>query len=169
MERGSLRSVFGELAELERAGVISGWAVVGAVAALFHAEVTRTYDLDVAVLLPPSSGKLLLLTPLYDRLRERGFEAEGEHVRIHGVPVQFLSGDPPLWQEAIAEARRFDYDGIEVSVAAAEHLIAMALEAPSARRRERAALLLESGAVDREKLRTIIARYHLHVPEGWNV
>jgi hypothetical protein len=38
-----------------------------------------------------------------------------------------------------------------------------------ARRRERAALLLESGAVDREKLRTIVSRYHLHVPEGWNV
>jgi len=91
VERGSLRSVFGELAELERAGVISGWAVVGAVAALFHAEVTRTYDLDVAVLLPPSPGKLLLLTPLYERLREHGFEAEGEHVRIHGVPVQFIS------------------------------------------------------------------------------
>jgi hypothetical protein len=168
VERRSLRSVFGELAELERSGVISGWAMVGAVAALFHAEVTRTYDLDVAVLLPPSRGKLLL-TPLYEQLRERGFDAEGEHVRIHGVPVQFLAGDPPLWREAIAEARRFDYDGIEVPVAGAEHLIAMALEAPSARRRERAALLLESGAVDRERLRSIVSRYHLRVPEGWNV
>jgi len=169
MNRRTLRAVFEELTALQSCGVISGWAVVGAVGALFHAEVTRTYDLDVAVILPPSPGGLLLLTPIYERLRERGFRAEGEHIRIHGVPVQFLSGDPPLWREAIEEAKRFDYEGVEVPVASAEHLVAMALEAPSARRRERAAQLLETGSVDRERLRTIASRYRLKLPEDWSV
>jgi len=47
------------------------------------------------------------LSTLHGWLEERGFRAEGEHVRIHDVPVRFLPGDPPLWAEALAEARTF--------------------------------------------------------------
>ena len=169
MEPGRLRDVFVVLNELESSGVVAGWAVVGAVGALFHAEVARTWDLDVAVLLPDPAGPLLSLSPIYDWLVARGFRAEGEHVRIHGVPVQFLSGDPPLWREALEGARRMEYEGVLVPVASAEHLVAMALEAPSLRRRERAGLLLESGAVDAPKLHAIAARHRLRIPEDWNV
>ena len=169
MEPTRLRDVFAVLNEMEGAGVVSRWAVVGAVGALFHAPVSRTYDLDVAVLLPVPSGTILSLGPIYEWLARRGFAAEGEHVRIHGVPVQFLSGDPPLWREAVEESRRFDYEGQTVPVASAEHLVALALEAPSARRRERAALLRESAALDLDRLRSILSRHRISVPEGWDV
>lgn len=167
MTMGSLREVFSVLGEMAAAGVVRRWAVVGAVGALFYAEPTRTYDLDVAILLPGEAGPILSLAPVYSWLAERGFQADAEHVLVHGVPVQFLSGEPPLWREAVDEARSFDYEGLAVPVASAEHLVAMALEAPSARRRERAALLVESGAVDRARLAEIAARHDIAVPEDW--
>jgi hypothetical protein len=164
MDQASLRDVFAVLGRAEAEGIVGRYALVGAVAALFYAEATRTFDLDVAVTLPAPSGALLSLSSLYTWLGERGFLPEGEHVRIHDVPVQFLPGDSPLWAEALREARLFDYEGTAVRVASPEHLIAMICEAPTARRRERAALLLESGAVDRAKLREIVTRHGLALP-----
>jgi hypothetical protein len=168
MERNRLGAVFAELGSLVTEGVIGGYAIVGAVGAIFYAEAIRTFDLDVAVSLPEPEGAILSLTPLYDHLRGRGFLPEAEHVRIHGVPVQFLSSEPALWREAVDSARVFDYEGIPVRVAPPEHLVLMALEAPAPRRRERVALLVESGAVDREKLVALAQRHRIPLPEAWN-
>lgn len=168
MERSSLRDVFAVLGRAVDEGIVSNYALVGAVASIFYAEAIRTYDLDVAVTLPRESGLLISLGPLYDWLRAQGFTPEGEHVRMHGVPVQFLSSDPPLWRDAVATARRFDYEGTEVRVAPPEHLVLMALEAPSLRRRERAALLVESGALDRGRLDELAARFGVSLPETWH-
>jgi len=167
METGRLRDVFRVLAELVEEGAVREYALVGAVAAIFYAEAIRTYDLDVAVLLPPPTGPILSLTPLYERLRAKGFAPEGEHVRIHGVPVRFLASDTPLWREAVSDVRRFDYEGVEVRVAPPEHLVLMALEAPTPRRRELAALLVESDTVDRTALASLAARHGLALPEAW--
>ena len=170
MEPRSLQDVFRILDEMQSEAVVERFAVVGAVATLFYAETIRTYDLDVAVLLPaePSlAGTILTLRPVYDWLRERGFRPEREHVRIHDVPVQFLSGDPPLWRDAVESAREFDYEGVKVPVAPPEHLVLMTLEAPSPRRRERGALLVESGAVDRLQLGRLAARFGFSLPEAW--
>jgi hypothetical protein len=166
METGRLRDVFRTLERLVQERIVSSYALVGAMAAIFYAEAIRTFDLDVAVSLPATPGAILSLAPLYDRLRQDGFEPDREHVRIYGVPVQFLSSDPPLWSDAVASARRFDYEGVSVRVAPPEHLILMALEAPSPRRRERAALLLESGAVDRTRLAELSLRFAIPLPES---
>ncbi len=170
MEQNRLGAVFAELGSLVAEGVIGGYAIVGAVGAIFYTEAIRTFDLDVAVSLPQTSARAILsLAPIYEHLRARGFLPEAEHVRIHGVPVQFLAGDPPLWRDALATARTFDYEGVEVRVASPEHLILMALEAPSPRRRERAALLFESGTVDNAWLRALASRFGIRLPETWNV
>jgi len=169
MAGSRLRDVFTEIERLVVEGTIGGYAIVGAVAAIFYVEAVRTYDLDVAVLLPESGSALVSLSPLYERLRARGFSPEGEHVRVHGVPVQFLAGDPPLWRDAIDSAREFDYEGTRVRVAPPEHLTLMALEAPSPRRRERAAMLVESGAVDFARLRELAVRHRIELPEVWGV
>jgi hypothetical protein len=42
----------------------------------------------------------------------------------------------------------------------------MICEAPSARRRERAALLFEAGIVDRDKLRHLLERFQLKLTVG---
>jgi hypothetical protein len=130
---------------------------------LFYAEPARTYDLDVAVALPQAGG-LFSLAPVYEWLAKRGFTAEGEHVWIFGVPVQFLPGDSGLWGETVREARCLDYEGEPVRVATPEHLVALATLAPSAKRRERMALLLESQAVDERRLTEICERHGLTPP-----
>ena len=55
------------------------------------------------------------------------------------------------------------YEGEPVRVVDAEHLIALALQAGGARRRERAWLLLETGAVDRKLLREVLTTHAIAV------
>ena len=65
----------------------------------------------------------------------------------------------PLVEEAIESARVHDYEGIPVRVVDPEHLIALALLAGGARRRERAWQLLQSEGVDRQRLRAILQKH----------
>ena len=58
--------------------------------------------------------------------------------------------------DASQTARELDYQGVGVRVVDPEHLIALALQAGGARRRERAWLQLQSGAADRSRLRALL-------------
>ena len=66
-------------------------------------------------------------------------------------------------EAALAAARLHDYAGVPVRVVDPEHLVALALQAGGARRRERAWQLLEAGAVDRERLRQVLAAHAIAV------
>lgn len=155
----SLGDVFRVLDEMLAAGIVSGYAIGGATAVLFYAEPTRTYDVDVFVIRAVEGGGLASLSGIDDWTRKRGFAAVGEHVMIHGVPVQFLPAHNALVEEAITTARDLDYEGMRVRVVDPEHLVALALQAGGARRRERAWQLLEAGQVDRARLRALLARH----------
>jgi hypothetical protein len=157
----TLADVFRVLNELRAERVVEDYAVGGAMAVLFYAEPARTYDLDVFVALPVATDDLLDLSILYGWLRHRGFTPDAEHVLIHGVPVQFLPTYNRLVEEAVKGARELDYDDTMVRVVSPEHLVALALQAGGSRRRERAAQLLEAGAVDRAALRAILERHGL--------
>ena len=154
---GSLQAVFRVLAEMRDAGVVTDYAIGGATAVLFYAEPTRTYDVDVFVTLPkgPATG-FVSLSSAYDWVKSRGIEIQGEHLMIESVPVQLLPAYNALVEEAVAEARVHDYEGAPVRVVATEHLVALALQAGGARRRERAWQLLQFGEVDRQRLRSIL-------------
>ena len=65
--------------------MISRYAIGGAVGAIFYMEPFLTYDLDVFVLLPQTPGGLLTLAPIYEALKQLGFEAEGECVLIVSI------------------------------------------------------------------------------------
>ena len=103
-----------------------------------------------------------LLAPLshvYEWAREQGFGLHAEHLLIEGVPVQLLPAYNALVEGALLSARVHDYGGVPVRVVDPEHLVALALQAGGARRRERAWQLLEAGAVDRERLRRILTTH----------
>ncbi|MEE8586456.1 MAG: hypothetical protein V3T83_16550 [Acidobacteriota bacterium] len=157
----SLSTVFQVLNEMKSAAVFEDYALGGAMAALFYAEPLRTYDLDVFVLLPRQQGIILQLTPIYKWLEERGFHPDAEHVLIHGVPVQFLPVHNDLAEEAVQKAQELDYEGVAVQVAGPDYLIALGLQAGGRKRRERSILLLESGAVDEQRLKALLERHHL--------
>ena len=136
--------------------IFGDYAIGGATAVLFYAEPTRTYDLDVFVILPQNDAALAPLSRIYEWARSKGFDTVGEHVLIHDVPVQFIPAHNILVEEAVAGAKEMDYESVKVRVIGPEHLIALALQAGGARRRERAWQLLEAGQVDRERLREIL-------------
>lgn len=141
--------------------VFEDYALGGAMAVLFYAEPTRTYDLDVFVLLPHQQGRIIRLTPIYEWLEQHGYRDEAEHVLIHGVPVQFLPAYNDLVEEAVKEARLLHYGHVPVQVATPEHLVALAIQAGGRKRRERAFQLLESGGVDERRVRELFARHDL--------
>jgi hypothetical protein len=159
-----LADVFRVLNDMKADRIIEDYAIGGAMAVLFYAEPTRTYDLDVFVLLPASDEPLIVLTPMYAWLQERGFEPEAEHVVVHGVPVQLIPAYNDLVHEAVAAARQLDYDGVPVRVTPPEHLIALAFQAGGGRRRERAFQLLETTDIDRDTLDLLLHRHHIGRP-----
>jgi hypothetical protein len=91
-------------------GVLSRYAIGGAMGATFYAEPVLTFDLDIFVILPQTVSGLLTLEPLYEALRARGYTEEGECVNIEGIPVQFLPAYNDLLVEALTEAREVFYE-----------------------------------------------------------
>ena len=151
------------LNELKTDGVVEEYAVAGAMAMLFWAEPIPTYDLDVLVFLPGDETTLVSLAPLYEWAAKQGYVAKAEHVVIEGVPVQFLPAHNRLAEEAIERAATIDYEGVPVRVVRPEYLAALYLE-PGARtmkRRERAAALMESTAIDRDAFEALRKRFGL--------
>ena len=156
----SLTDVFRVLAQMRDSGVVGDYAIGGATAVLFYAEPTRTYDVDVFVTLPSATDAALVpLTSVYDWAKGRGIAVQDEHLMIEGVPVQVLPAYNALVEEAVVGARVHDYEGVPVRVVGPEHLVALALQAGGARRRERAWQVLQFGGVDRQRLRALLDKH----------
>ena len=146
---------------LERAGVMSRYAIGGAMGATFCVEPLLTFDLGVFVMLPQTAGGLLTLAPLYEALRARGYAEEGECVSIEGVPVQFLPAYNALLEEALREARETAYDQTPTRVLRAEHLIAICLHTGRDKDRERVRIFREQAELDLAYLSAVLKRYEL--------
>ena len=152
------------LNSLERNGVLGRYAIGGAMGATFYIEPFLTFDLDVFVLLP-EKGPLLILTTLYEALREKGYREEGEYVNIEGVPVQFLPAYNVLLEEALTEARTTNYDTTPTRVLRAEHLIAICLQTGRDKDIDRVRLFTKEASFDMEYLIAILKRHGLE--DAW--
>lgn len=151
---------------MKRDGVIAEYAIGGAMALVFWTEPVPTFDLDVFVLLTGETTLLVSLDPICRWAAANGYRADGEHILIEGIPVQFIPSHNPLADEAIAEAATLEHEGAPVRVMRPEHLIALYLEpsARTAKRLQRVAVLLEEAAVDTDRLDRILRRYNLERP-----
>lgn len=152
--------VYRALNALVEEKVVEKYAVCGGTAALFYAETTFTYDIDIFVFLPQSSF-LVDIGPIYRWAEKQGFEAKDEYLMIYGVPVQILVAGEGLEVEAVNNANWLDYDGVLVPVVAPEYLILMYLKVASPKRRGRAFDLLEIELLDRDLLKDLIERFDL--------
>ncbi len=159
----SFRAALQVLNTMKDEGVIADYAIADAIALAFWTEPIATYDLDVLVFLPPGKGTLVSLDPIYRWIKARGFRAKEEHVLLDGVPTQFVPSPNELSDEAISSAKTKDYEGVPVRVVRPEHLIALYLQpgARTAKRRERAAALLELPGLKRAELDRILDKYGL--------
>ncbi|PYJ97825.1 MAG: hypothetical protein DME23_13620 [Verrucomicrobia bacterium] len=149
------------LNELERTGVLSRYAIGGAMGATFYVEPLLTFDLDVFVVLPQAAGGLVTLAPLYEALRRRGYAEEGECVNIEGVPVQFLPAYNALLEEALREARGTAYEDTPTHVLRAEHLVAICLQTGRDKDRERVRIFREQAELDLKYLTEVLQRHGL--------
>lgn len=152
-----------ELNALKVAGIIEDYGIAGAMALVFWTEPVPTYDLDVLVLLPEQGTSLVSLSGIYQWAAARGYPADAEHVVIADVPVQFLPAHGELADEAIETAATLEYEGVPVRVVRPEYLVALYCEpsARTAKRRERAAALLEAPGTDRGLVERLIKRFGL--------
>ncbi|MBI4028178.1 MAG: hypothetical protein HY360_24550 [Verrucomicrobia bacterium] len=149
------------LNELEREGLFTRYAIGGGVGAIFYMEPFLTYDLDIFVVLPATSGGLLTLGPVYGALRQRGYTEQDECVNIEGVPVQFLPAYNPLVEAALAEAVETFYETTPTRVLRAEHLAAIMLQTGRDKDRQRFATFLAEAELDRGQLEKIVQRHQL--------
>jgi len=157
-----------EVAELlnamRAAGVISEYALFGAIAQMRYTEPVATLDADVLVAMPSSEG-LDVLRPIYEFCAHRGYRPEGEAVRVGAWPVQFIPAFSPLTQEALEQAATADFEGVSLRVVGADYLAVIALSVGRAKDQARILGLLESATVGREQVARLAARHGL--TEAW--
>ena len=155
-----MKETLSEINALSEAGIIGQSAIGGAMGATFYLEPISTYDLDIFVLFD-SPSLILTLTPIYDFLRARGHEPEGDAINVCGWPVQFLPAESPLLREAVEQAVTVDFEGVPTHVMTAEHLTAIALQTGRGKDFSRILAFIESGRLDEAKLSAILRTHTL--------
>ena len=151
---------------LESEGLITRYAIGGAIAAAFYMEPVLTYDLDVFVAFPQSGESLLPLAPIYAYLQKHGYSATHEHVLIEGTPVQFLPAYNALLEEALQNALEMPYGETLTRVFRLEHLVAIMAQTFRPKDRARITQILEQTDFNLDQLLEILTRHGL--VERWN-
>jgi len=143
-------------------GVISHYAIGGAVGATLYLEPAATLDVDVFVILSAApSGLLVSLSPIYEYLKSRGATVQDEHIVLGDWPVQFLIPSSELELDAIVSSVPVTIEGVGTWVMLAEHLVAIALSTGRSKDHLRILQFMEQGAVDQALLDSILARHGL--------
>ena len=145
-------------------GIITNYALFGALAQTRYTEPAMTIDADVLVTVP-STERLDILSSIYKFCAGRGYRAEGEAIQVGAWPVQFVPVFSPLTQEALDHADTADFEGVPLRVVRANYLAVIALSVGRARDLTRILSLLESGSVTREDIAQLAAKHQLS--EAW--
>lgn len=157
------------LNRLKFEGLISDYAIAGAVAAFRYVAASLTDDLDLLVALASSAPTgLVTLGPLLERLKALGysqFVAEG--LNVEGWPVQFLPVASALDAEALEAAESIELptgredEVVEARALRAEHVVATSLSVGRPKDFLRILQFIEEGAVDFDRLAAVIGRHGL--------
>jgi len=148
------------LNEMIRAGVITDYAVFGAVAQMRYTEAVATMDAGVLVAVSHAEA-LDALSPIYAFCRERGYRPEGEAIRVGDWPVQFIPAFSPLTEAAMRKADTGDVDGVPLRVVRADYLAVIALSVGRAKDLARIIALRESGAVADDRIEELATAHGL--------
>ena len=141
-------------------GVIADYALFGAAAQMRYTEAVATLDAYVLVKVP-SAERLDPLAGIHQFCADKGYQPEGEAMRVGAWPVQFIPVFNPLTQEALEQAETADFERVPFRVVRADHLAAIALSVGRAKDWTRILALLESGSVGRDEIACLAARHGL--------
>jgi len=147
--------------QLVKDGVVQGYAIGGAVAAIYYLEPFDTIDLDIFVQVNASGSDLTLLAPIYEYLVKRGYKVGGEFIYIEGMPVKFLPVFNLLTEEAVEKARTIKYSRVTTRIMRPEHLVAIMLDTGRPKDYLRISMFLERGAVNKRLLSAVLKRHGL--------
>jgi len=145
-----------------RDGAIKSYAVFGAVAQMRYTEAVSTMDADILVALEDAES-LDLLSPIYRYCQNKGYQPEGESIRVGDWPVQFIPVFDELTGEALRLAEQGDIDGEPLRVVRADYLAVIALKTGRTKDFLRINALLEEGAVTTDVLSELAAKHNLAV------
>lgn len=129
---GSFLKIFAELEAAVAAGVLTRYAVGGAIAATFYLEPTSTEDVDVFVVVEEGASTLHPFGTVYEWFRGRG----------------------AAWRDEAV-------DGQVVRVLSLEHLAAIALETGRSKDRVRLLQMWQSDLLDRSRFLELVERFGL--------
>jgi hypothetical protein len=147
--------------QMVKDGVIEGYAIGGAIAAIYYLEPFDTADLDIFVQVNATGSDLMILAPIYQYLTEQGYEPKGEFIYIEGIPAQFLPVFNPLTEEAVEKAQTIKYARVATRIMRAEHLVAIMLNTGRPKDYLRISMFLEQGAVKIRSLNAVLKRHGL--------
>lgn len=163
-----MAGTLGVLNRMVREGVVSTYALAGAVAAYNYIAPAVTEDLDVLVTLPAGGKRtgLVTLGPILSWLSAAGYtQFRKEGVEIEGWAVQFLPVADALDEAALAEAETVHATlggkSIATRVLRPEHLVATALRVGRPKDLARILQFIEEDAVNVPVLCSVLSRFHL--------
>lgn len=166
----SIRTAIGVIRQLVEDGVISQYAVAGAIAALNYIETSTTEDIDILVSITSFESRpsgLLLLTPIDTALERMGYsERTDVGYKIGDWPVQFLPVASALDEEALERAIEVP---IEIAgnppptarLLRAEYVVATAAKLGRFKDYARIEAFLEQKAVNLSALKDVLIRHAL--------
>ncbi len=162
----AIQDVIAELNHVQSAGLISSYAVGGAVAASAYIEVGSTVDVDVFVVFGSNAAHPLApLGPVWAYLTDRGAKEEGGHLVIGGWPVQLLPPGTPLYDDAILNARTKMFGGQEGRIMGPDHLAAIALATGRGKDYVRVEEFIKRNKIDMDVFLQLVERFGLQ--EQW--
>jgi hypothetical protein len=158
---GSVGKALREINDLKNSGFIGSYVIGGGMAVLYYTEPFYTYDLDVIFFPSKEEDKLLILSTMYDYLKEKGFKPYKEHIVMYGVHVQFLPVSDALDEEAIRTAKDKILDGTKTKLMKPEYLIAIALKLLRDKDEMKIRMLLKQTKVNKNLLLSILNKHGL--------
>jgi len=158
----NIKETIATINRMEADGVITKYAIGGAVGATFYLEPADTQDVDIFITLEAPVGQLIAtLTPIYDYLKNLGCREERAHIVIAGWPVQILPAETPLLKEALEKSLQKDIDGLPAWVFSPEHLAAIALQVGRPKDKLRLLQFVESQVLNESQFSDILTRHKL--------
>ena len=154
-----MRKVFEVLEEIKKKGLVEDYAIGGAFATIRWTEPFLTEDLDVFLKLKHREKTGIIdLSPIYNYLKEKGYQWRKQWIIIEGVPVDFIVADE-LEEEAIDNSSEVEIEGMKIKIFSPEYLIAIAVRTGRDKDIHRIKRLLDFA--DKKKLKKILLRWNL--------
>jgi hypothetical protein len=156
-----MEKAFKVINEMSKKGILTDYAICGAVATIYYTEPFDTYDVDI-FFIPPEKEKMIILTPFYDwLLKEKKYKAHKEYILIGETPVQFVPTATFLEEEAVKNAVEVVYKEMKLKILRPEYLIAVFLKVYRLKDKVKIKKLLDETEINRNLLMEILTKYNL--------